>query len=45
MYKPIDYEQDLENEIEFGTKHKTRFERQREAYEEAEREGNHGYII
>lgn len=27
------------NEIEYGVKHKTRYEREREAYEQAEREG------
>ena len=28
------------NEIEYGVRHKTRYEREREAYEQAEREGN-----
>ena len=27
------------NEIEYGAKHRTRYEREREAFEEAEREG------
>lgn len=31
------------NEIEYGVKHKTLFERQQDAYEEAEREDNHGF--
>lgn len=31
------------DEIEYGVKHKTHLERQREAYDEAEREGNNGF--
>lgn len=34
------------DEIEYGVKHKTRYEREKEAYEEAEREDcKHEYII
>lgn len=40
----VDAEKD-ETETGYGLKHKTRYEREREAYEEAEREDRNGYTV